>query len=718
MAHGPGGLLATPGMGRKWGKRKPSVATKAMTRSEAARVAALARWGKYRAPPKLSKPMPTTRPAKPTARRSGGKRSSGGKGKDPAQIAHQQQRDQEHVQDRAQRQQDRADRLARQATRDQERQQVQQRRAGEQLARQMDRTLRDQEKKRQAEERAKKGGGGGGGSKGNDKKQEQATREARARAERAGQQAERRADARRRAAESERQGHQRRTDQTQRRQEQQTERQRRERLQAQREAQRQQERTQAQIARDTARQQREQEAADRRRVTTPEIADAARRLSAGEPIDAQEQETLIRNGLARRGKDGVLVLTGTGLRASRQKEASSFAVFKDASGKLRWIARSTTAYRDRDGEIISVKALEDDAARMTASGQYGPLRYWHIGEPDPFDPVTPWGPGLDIGTCDYSTVIGRTAIESGTFKSEAIGQAFAESASDYELSPGFFHPMDEPDVGGVYHAIRRFERSAVPTRYGRASNLFTGMAVKEHRMDQQTYEARVKAYLTDMNEKGVPPEIAAGQLASMQQADKSAEQRGITFKSLPGGQVYWDGDGNPGRIIDGRWVTFKAAPPELEPEAKADPPVELEMEAEPMEPEGGQFIGDMTPAEFWAQLQQYLAPVLKVQELHKSLGDMMGEMKGMMGGYATKDDSRAAEIASLKAQQATLEQRLKALEGDQPAVTLPSEIEAALKSSGPQAPPDPAQPVIPDDPGRPWAPMAAALFPDLYRNGQ
>ena len=103
----------------------------------------------------------------------------------------------------------------------------------------------------------------------------------------------------------------------------------------------------------------------------------------------------------------------------------SFIVYKDAAGRHRWIARTTTAYKDRDQEIIASDALETDSVRMTTTKQFGPLRYWHVGQPDAGDIAAPWGPGLDIGDCDYSTLIGRTRIESGTFRSPVIAERVA-----------------------------------------------------------------------------------------------------------------------------------------------------------------------------------------------------------------------------------------------------------------------------------------------------
>jgi hypothetical protein len=435
-----------------------------------------------------------------------------------------------------------------------------------------------------------------------------------------------------------------------------------------------------------------------------ELLNAAKLLSDGKPIDQATEDLLVRNGLARRVK-GQLILSATGLRAIRTSQ-KSFAVFKDASGAYRWIARTTTAYRDRDGEIISVQALEDDAARMTATGQYGPLRYWHVGKPDPLNVEAPWGPGLDIGDCDFSIVIGRTSIESGTFKSAAIGAAFAESADDHELSPGFFHVIGEPDATGVFRHIRRFERSPVPLKHARASNLFTGLTVKEHRMDQATYDARVKAYLDFTRKKGVPPEVAAAPLAAMAQADKDAAARQIAFKEqqpvdllralLTGEQPTQeaapaaDSPADPLATLKEELValraeiaTLKALPPpaagmdaEDDPAQGGDAGADEAAEGEPPIDEGeggltlstddlaaiGQVIG--------GAMQSALEPLIGAMGITQKLEGHLGELKTMMGGYVKqKDDSEAAqanEVATLKASIEQQQAKLAELLGERP----------------------------------------------------
>ena len=407
------------------------------------------------------------------------------------------------------------------------------------------------------------------------------------------------------------------------------------------------------------------------------------------------------------------------------KQGRRLTVFKDAQGKHRWIARTTTAYRDRDGEIISMQALEKDAARMTATGQYGPLRWWHVGEPDPTDPVAPWGPGIDIGDCDFSIVIGRTSLESGTFKSETLGDAFAASADEFELSPGFFHPINHPNDAGEFDDIRRFERSAVPTAYARASNLFTGLTVKEHRMDPDVYEQRVKTFLAFARDNGIPPETAASSLTQMERSDKDAARRGIAFKSSDAQPVYTAPDGTQGIIQDGQFVTLKAAPPPMadeavveETKAPGDMPMELDAEIEPEPEMDADVIGNLPVEDFFARLDERLAPVLRLQEMVKSIGDTHAELKTMYGGAATKDDSRAQELAALKSQLATIQAQIAQISGDQPALVLTDEVAAALKSAGPEAPAQPDTVVIPNDPNRPFAGLAAQTFPQLYYSDQ
>ena len=286
----------------------------------------------------------------------------------------------------------------------------------------------------------------------------------------------------------------------------------------------------------------------------------------------------------------------------------SLSVFKDATGAWRWLAVSSTAFRDRDGEIVSTKALAADCDRADADGQYGPLRWWHT-------------PGLDLGDCDFNALTGRSLIESGTFRSASIAEKVARAAVDLELSIGFLHPDGQPDADGVFHHIRRFERSLTPR--GKASNLFTSFTVKEEPMALNDIKrAALKALgfgdtdIADLETRALSTEKAA----------------------------------------DAQGVAYKAADTETETTDTTEVAVEVE----------GDYVGDMNKGDFEA----FITPLI-TSAVAAAMGGMAAKTEEVAAAVATKaaraDAERAGEIATLKAQQATLATKLATLEGDTPA---------------------------------------------------
>jgi hypothetical protein len=131
-------------------------------------------------------------------------------------------------------------------------------------------------------------------------------------------------------------------------------------------------------------------------------------------------------------------------------------VTTDKEGRYRWVAISSNSYQDREGEIVSQKALEASVNR----GDKGQLLWWHE-------------KAAVIGECDFQMLKGRMLIESGTFKSEKVGAAFAK-LKGLGVSVGFRHPANEPH-NGVYNNIEIFERSILPAK--RAANGLTSFGV-------------------------------------------------------------------------------------------------------------------------------------------------------------------------------------------------------------------------------------------------
>ena len=426
-------------------------------------------------------------------------------------------------------------------------------------------------------------------------------------------------------------------------------------------------------------------------VASPALTDAAQRLSDGAELTDADTGALIRNGLARLVK-GELVLTATGQRAIRTKSyeqvdparmetwvyrkpiapqgtdpfnpgswvgwstaastvtlPGTFKIFKDARGQYRWITQSSTAFQDRDKEIVSTKALATDVARADTDGSYGPLRWWHAH-------------GLDLGDCDFNVMVGpngRVLFESGTFRSEAIAIKVARAAPSLEISLGFLHSPSEPDAHGVFHHIRRFERSLVPR--GKASNRFTAFAVKESEVMDATKVAALKTLgFSDTDIADIEARASA--------TEKDATDQGVAYKADEPAAVE-QSTGLPDMVING--VTYKAFPPKAAEEApvaeavvEEDAIEDMPMEEEPTEggltlsPEDLAAIGEAISA----ALQQAVATIMGGLDLEKKVAGHVQSFLAPM--QATKD----AELAETKQQVTQLQSQVAELTGDQPAV--------------------------------------------------
>jgi len=151
---------------------------------------------------------------------------------------------------------------------------------------------------------------------------------------------------------------------------------------------------------------------------------------------------------------------------TQKSMTGSTIIYKSIDGKYRWVGISANAFRDREREIISTKALRDAVERSAKTGDFGPLRYWHV-------------PGLEIGTTDFQALTdnGRFLIESGIIHDPTIAEALMQKGKGWEMSIGFVHSKQEPDADKVYHNIQIFERSITPPGY--AANGLTSIEVGE-----------------------------------------------------------------------------------------------------------------------------------------------------------------------------------------------------------------------------------------------
>ena len=196
---------------------------------------------------------------------------------------------------------------------------------------------------------------------------------------------------------------------------------------------------------------------------------------------------------------------------------------KEVGGAYRWVMVSSNSYQDRDKEIIAQAALEADVARSDKERNYGPLRWWHVGDPDPITRAP--GPGIDVGTCDFRAMQGRMLIESGTFKDKRIGAAFEKRADDLAASIGFFRPINQPDTEGVFRDVHVFERSILPR--SKASNPLTALTVTKEHDDMATMKEKYDEFVALL---GGDTQLAQSVVTAAERTDKAAQAAGITSK--------------------------------------------------------------------------------------------------------------------------------------------------------------------------------------------
>lgn len=355
---------------------------------------------------------------------------------------------------------------------------------------------------------------------------------------------------------------------------------------------------------------------------------------------------------------------------TKQFTGGSTWVLKDSSGAYRWVTYSSNVFEDREREIVSGDALMGAVHRMDTRKQYGPARWWHVGEVL-FKDLTDWesvyaGDGLDVGECDFSEQHNGILVESGTFKDAIVGEAFAEIAArdGLEVSIGFTHPANQP-IDGVYKDIAIFERSFLPV--GRAANSRTGVSVitnKEQKMNQISgfKKTALKTLL------GNRSDAVFAILDGADGVQKEALAAGARFKedgSLePAIAANVAGDSEEGKAAGDAPPTDPNADPNADPANDPNAPT-------------GDFLGDMSIEDFKALQTELNTPLVQAIT---SLAEMMGSASKSADAATTK------AYDGVKAALNEFQKRLKSLEGDAPS----NSVYRASEDNGTKVEPPPS----------------------------
>lgn len=332
-------------------------------------------------------------------------------------------------------------------------------------------------------------------------------------------------------------------------------------------------------------------------------------------------------------------------------------IFKTEDDGYRWIAYSSNAFKDRQDEIVSTKALEDAVMTADAEEDKGPLLLWHT-------------PSARVGKCDFQAVHGRFLIESGTFDNTLL----AEKALDYlattddvlGMSIGFAYPEPGGKVDGVYTQIRIVERSICPIEVAAnpwtAFNTLKGAAAMKMSEDQQ-------AWL----EKATSAELVQGILAGATKASEDLEAAAVAFKA---GTARKDGEAKADAPDD--------KPDDGEGEGEGATATAAGAESAPAE---GEKAVAITPELVAATIAKALEPIA---ESMKTIGETMVDSLKTVNERFEKIEAKA-ETDAQKTDTPRAADVFRATKADGNVV----EDETAKKAVGDAQPPPDGSPIAP-----------------------
>ena len=147
------------------------------------------------------------------------------------------------------------------------------------------------------------------------------------------------------------------------------------------------------------------------------------------------------------------------------RTTASLRITQKNDGRIGWILRSSNAFIDKHGHIVSKAALEAAVRIGDMTDFRGPLRIGHIKH-------------ADIGFCTKQMLYDRWLFEMGVFVDDAMGLAVKALQRHFGASIGFLHPAEEPSGDPPTFTLAAvFERSLLARQ--KAANPYTVVALTE-----------------------------------------------------------------------------------------------------------------------------------------------------------------------------------------------------------------------------------------------
>jgi len=138
-------------------------------------------------------------------------------------------------------------------------------------------------------------------------------------------------------------------------------------------------------------------------------------------------------------------------KALRSRDASAVAVWKDSSGKRRYVAICSAEVRDLEGELVSSEAMDFSIALARRHGFRPLLTVAH----------QPWA---KVGRCSWEARLGRFWLEGGEFDEGWLADKVYEALlrdrkGRLRVSIGFFYTPSDRDEEGRYRRLFKWESS-------------------------------------------------------------------------------------------------------------------------------------------------------------------------------------------------------------------------------------------------------------------
>jgi hypothetical protein len=324
-----------------------------------------------------------------------------------------------------------------------------------------------------------------------------------------------------------------------------------------------------------------------------------------------------------------------------------FTVFKDKSGKYRWVGVSSSAAQDHDGETVSLKALAEDVASKDMTGTHGPLNWWHT--------------SIKLGTCDFNAMDGPLLVESGTFVNDRVASAVSKAISDGKLKPAmsleFQHNEPGPAVlpGRVFQKINKIGRALLPAE--KASNLLTSFKVYSLKSTALAEEKDSKKMLDEEKHKKALEVFGQDTLQALldgnQTALKMAEMMNLSFKAAAVAEP-------PVEVAAPEPAPVVVEPPVVAPvvnEVVAEPEAETETEDAPLE---------IDPAVMFDGLAQAVADKV-LASMASTQATATKEVNDVIAAQTLALKENTGALNKVVAENVALKARLDALEGNLPA---------------------------------------------------